>query len=291
MTQSVSDSFEQLAAEIRPELFRYCARLTGSVFEAEDIVQDTLERALTALPHHPPAGPLKPWLFRIAHNRALDHLRADRHRRSESLDGMSDRPDQSPPPDEVAIRREAISLAISRFAELPIAQRSVVILKDVLDHSLQDIAELLDFSLAAVKAALHRGRVRLRELAVAAPPVPRPPSPEIARYVAMFNGRDWQGLRALLAEDVKLNQSAKYVRQGRAEVGQFFSIYQSKEDWHVQPAWLEGREIVVVTAGPDEPKPAYFMEVVWRGGEIALIHDRRYQPYEIEGAEIILAGG
>lgn len=284
MTQDLAEQF----ADLRPELFRYCARLTGSVFEAEDIVQDTLERALA----HPPAGEIRPWLFRVAHNRAVDHLRASKHRRGEPLDELADQPDETTPaPDEAAIRRETVSLAIARFTELPIAQRSVVILKDVLDHSLTDIAELLDFSLAAVKAALHRGRARLRELAAAPQPAAPRPSAEIARYVAMFNGRDWQGLRALLADDVKLNQSAKYRKEGRTEVGQFFGIYGDTPDWHLWPAWLEGREIVAVFGGPEASSPAYFMEIFWRDGEIALIHDRRYLPYEIEGAEILLAGG
>lgn len=288
MTQDLAEQF----AGLRPELFRYCARLTGSVFEAEDIVQDSLERALAALSEHPPAGAIRPWLFRIAHNRALDHLRAGRLRHGEPLDMVADQPDETTPlPDEAAIRRETVSLAIARFTELPIVQRSVVILKDVLDHSLAEIAELLDFSLAAVKAALHRGRARLRELAAVPQPAAPRPSAEIARYVAMFNGRDWQGLRALLAEDVKLDQSAKYRKEGRAEVGQFFGIYDSMRDWHLRPAWLEGREIVAVFGGPEASSPAYFMEIFWREGEIALIHDRRYQPYEIEGAEILLAGG
>lgn len=278
------DLAEQVA-ELRPALFRYCARLTGSVFEAEDIVQDALERALA----HPPEGGIRPFLFRVAHNRAMDHLRAARHRRAEPLDELADQPDESlPAPDEAAIRRETVSLAIARFTELPISQRSVVILKDVLDHSLADIAELLDFSLAAVKAALHRGRARLRDLAAAPEPAAPRASPEIARYVAMFNGRDWNGLRALLAEDVRLDQSSKYHKRGRAEVGQFFGIYSKTEGWYLRPAWLEGREIVAVFGGPEASSPAYFMEIVWRNGEIAAIHDRRYQPYEIEGAEIVL---
>src|SRR5260221_3671184 len=61
-------------AELRPELHRYCARLAGSIFDGEDIVQDVLVRALAAADRLDPETPLRPWLFRIAHNRALDHL-------------------------------------------------------------------------------------------------------------------------------------------------------------------------------------------------------------------------
>ena len=63
-----------LAAELRPELHRYCARLMGSVIEGEDVVQDTLVRALGALPSLDEATPLRPWLFRIAHNLSLIHI-------------------------------------------------------------------------------------------------------------------------------------------------------------------------------------------------------------------------
>jgi len=60
------------AGELRPELHRYCARLMGSVIDGEDVVQDTLARALVALQDMEEMPPLRPWLFRIAHNRALD---------------------------------------------------------------------------------------------------------------------------------------------------------------------------------------------------------------------------
>ena len=293
MSQTAAEEFGALAEDIRPDLHRYCARLTGSVFDGEDIVQDALERALAALPEQPPGAGLKPWLFRIAHNRALDHLRARSHRLGASLDEVAERADETTPAaDEELIRRETLALAISRFGELPISQRSVVILKDVLDHSLQEIADLLDFSVAAVKAALHRGRLRLREQRAAGGPGPvaePSPSPEIARYVALFNGHDWQALRNLLADDVRLNQSRR-IRVGRDEVGMFFTIYGRMEDWHLRPAWLEGREIVAVSAGADDPVPLYFMEITWRSGMIPGIRDFRYHRYVVEGAEIVMAG-
>lgn len=70
-------------AEVRPELHRCCARLVGSVFDGDDIVQDVLVRALAAADSLDAETPLKPWLFRIAHNRALDHLRSQAVRRSD----------------------------------------------------------------------------------------------------------------------------------------------------------------------------------------------------------------
>ena len=104
---------------------------------------------------------------------------------------------------EVLVRREAVDTAVSRFVELPTVQRSVVILKDVLDQSLEEIAAMLDLTVNAVKGHLARGRARLKAINAQAPaqPAPRPPSPAVARYVALFNRRDWDGLRAMLADD------------------------------------------------------------------------------------------
>src|SRR6201999_4046403 len=108
---------------------------------------------------------LRPWLFRIAHNRALDLLRSRALRQTQPIEAASEVTDETNlDPMEVLMRQEAVKTAVSRFAELPLPQRSVVILKDVLDESLKDIAELLNLSVDAVKAHLARGRARLREI-------------------------------------------------------------------------------------------------------------------------------
>src|SRR5258707_10723032 len=146
--------------------------------DGEDDVQDTLSRALVALqdlelndPEETP--PLRPWLFRIAHNRALDLLRSRAVRMAEPIDGASDVADSAnPDPVEMLMRQESVKTAVSRFVELPILQRSVVILKDVLGESLIEIAALLDLTVDAVKAHLARGRVRLREINAQTSPLP-----------------------------------------------------------------------------------------------------------------------
>ena len=74
-----------LAAEVRPQLHRYCARLMGSVIDGEDVAQDTMLRALVALQDLDEIPPLRPWLFRVAHNRALDLLRGRAVRRAETI--------------------------------------------------------------------------------------------------------------------------------------------------------------------------------------------------------------
>jgi len=285
------------AGELRPELHRYCARLMGSVIDGEDVVQDTLVRALVALqdlelkdPEQMP--PLRPWLFRIAHNRALDLLRSRAVRMAEPIDAALDIADPAiPDPVEMLMRQEAVKTAVSRFVELPTLQRSVVILKDVLDEQLIEIAALLGLTVDAVKGHLARGRARLREINAQAGPLAdaRPASAAVARYVALFNQRDWDSLRALLADDVKLHQSTYPLRVGCADVGMFFTIYDKFDGVWLAPAWLEGREVIAVFKDRADPKPSYMMWLEWRDGQISFIHDYRYVRYVVADAELGLA--
>jgi RNA polymerase sigma factor (sigma-70 family) len=280
------------AGELRPDLHRYCARLMGSVIDGEDVVQDTLIRAFVALQDLEETPPLRPWLFRIAHNRALDLLRAREVRMSEPIDVAPDVADPAQPdPLEMLMRKEAVRTAVSRFAELPALQRSVVILKDVLDESLIEIAALLDLTVDAVKGHLARGRAHLREINAHARPVPaaRPASAVVARYVALFNQRDWDGLRALLADDVKLHQSLHPVRVGRADVGLFFTLYAKIDGVSLALAWLEGREVIAVFEDLADPKPSYILWLEGRDGRISFIHDYRYVRYVTVDAELTLA--
>src|ERR1700732_1385215 len=246
----------------------------GSVIDGEDVVQDTLVRAVVALQELEDQGleetpPLRPWLFRIAHNRALDLLRGRAVRKSEPIDAASDVADMaSPDPVEMLMRQEAVQTAVSRFSELSILQRSVVILKDVLDEQLTEIAALLDLTVDAVKGHLARGRTRLRQINAQAGLLadPRPASAALARYVALFNQRDWDGLRALLAADGTPNQASYPPRAGAADVGMFFTIYAKFEGLWLAPAWLEGREVIAVFKDRADPKPSYFMWLGGRGG-------------------------
>jgi RNA polymerase sigma-70 factor (ECF subfamily) len=256
------------------------------------VVQDTFARAFVALDELQKAPPLRAWLFRIAHNRALDLLRSRAIRASEPVEAAHEVADpESPDPVEVLMRREAVETAVSRFMELPTVQRSVLILKDVLDQSLEEIAAMLDLTVNAVKAHLARGRARLKAVNadVQPKPVPRPPSPDVARYVALFNRREWDGLRAMLADDVHLIQSTHPLRAGAADVGMFFGIYAKIEGVRLAPAWLEGREVIAVWEDSLAVKPSYLMWLEWKDGRISFIRDYRYVRYVVDDAELVLA--
>jgi RNA polymerase sigma factor (sigma-70 family) len=280
------------AGELRAELHRYCSRLMGSVIDGEDVVQDTLARALVALLDEDEMPPLRPWLFRIAHNRALDLLRSRTTRTPAHDDAALDALGAtSPDLEEELIRQEAVTTAVSRFVELPTLQRSVVILKDVLGESLLEIAGLLQISVDAVKGHLARGRARLREINAQAGALDdaRPASADVAHYVALFNDRNWDGLRAMLADDVKLIQSSHPPRVGAGDVGSFFTTYSRLEGLRLAPAWLEGREVIAVFEGHGDPQPSYMMWLEWREGKISFIRDYRYVRYTIDDAELRLA--
>jgi RNA polymerase sigma factor (sigma-70 family) len=285
--------FLALSEKLRPELHRYCARLMGSVIDGEDVVQDTFARAFVALDELEEGAPMRAWLFRIAHNRALDLLRSRAIRAAEPIEAAEELADpEIPDPVEVMMRREAVETAVSRFAELPTTQRSVVILKDVLDQSLEEIAAMLDLTINAVKAHLARGRARLKTINVQKPPTlaPRPPSDAVARYVALFNRQDWEGLSAMLADDVRLIQSSYPLRTGAADVGMFFGIY-SRSGVRLAPAWLEGREVIAVYDGFQDLTPSYLMWLEWTDGRISFIRDYKYVRYVIDDAELVLAAG
>jgi RNA polymerase sigma factor (sigma-70 family) len=283
-----------LASELRPGLHRYCARLMGSVIDGEDVVQDTFARAFVALDELKEEAPMRAWLFRIAHNRALDLLRSRAIRAAEPIEAAHEVADpESVDPVELMMRREAVETAVSRFAELPTMQRSVVILKDVLDQSLEEIATMLDLTVNAAKAHLARGRARLKAIndqALAAP-VPRSPSPDLARYIALFNQRNWDGLRGMLADDVRLAQSTYPLRAGAADVGMFFGIYSRSTPVQLAPAWLDGREVIAVYEDTQAEKPSYLMWLQWKDGRITFIRDYKYVRYVVDDAELVLVSG
>ena len=257
--------FLALVDPIRPELHRYCTRMTGSVADGEDVVQETLAAACYELAQMRALPPLRPWLFRIAHNRAIDHWRHESIRRAEPIEAAHDIADEPlHEPDQVLARRQAVRAALSCFLELPPVQRGCVVLKDVLDHSLEEIAGELGLSVPAVKAALHRGRAAL------------------GRYAQLFNAHDWDAVRSLLADDVRLDLVSRRRLSGREAVGSYFSNYERAEGWHLRPAWLEGEEVLAVLPEAGATEARYFIALEWRECRVATIRDFRYVPYIVQ---------
>jgi RNA polymerase sigma-70 factor, ECF subfamily len=151
-------AFLETISTLRPSLHRYCARMTGSVMDGEDVVQEALFEAYRKLDQFDQNRPLKPWLFRIAHNRCIDFLR---HR------GVRDEAEMAAAVPE-AIETADPALGTGKAVEhlvltLPPKERACVLLKDVFDYSLEETAQLVDSTVGGVKAALNRARTKLAE--------------------------------------------------------------------------------------------------------------------------------
>jgi RNA polymerase sigma-70 factor (ECF subfamily) len=280
-----------LLARMRPKLHRYCARMVGSVIDGEDVLQDALIKAVESLASAGSVGNPEGWLFRIAHNTALDFLRRRNRqqalRSGEEVDMIADEAD-------IVASRQIASASLRTFMRLPVAQRASVILMDVLGCSLQEICEVMDFSLPAVKAALHRGRAQLRELADEPEDRPQPKLSDADRdrlgaYVAHFNARDFDALRAMIADDVRLDLVNKTRMNGKAEVSRYFGNYSKIDDWHLVPGLVEGRPAILVL-DPNDPGsgPKYFMLLQWSADKVAAIRDFRHASYAIDGAEYLI---
>jgi RNA polymerase sigma-70 factor, ECF subfamily len=271
------EQFLEIVDGVRPELHRYCARLTGSTIEGEDIVQETLARAFYALSLSPDLPPLRPWLFRIAHNAALDFLKShgrkytDVHAEIEEIAGFEDKPDPA-----------VVRAALARFLSIPLTQRSAVILKDVLGHSLEETAETMATTVMAVKAALSRGRGKLLQQESDEAEIAATTRADLDRYARLFNARDWDGVRALVGDDCRLDLVSKSQRRGK-QVGMYFGRYE-KEHVALRVVRLEGQlAFAAYVAGA--VKPAYFILVEFEDGYVKSIRDFRYVTYIAAEAE------
>ncbi|MEV4065684.1 sigma-70 family RNA polymerase sigma factor [Nonomuraea dietziae] len=232
----------------RSELVGYCYRMLGSPFEAEDAVQETLVRAWRSLDRFDEhRASLRTWLYSIATNVCLDMLRsAQRRARAMDLGPQAQAgPDLGPPlpesawvqpipdgrlvradgdPAEVAAQRETIRLAfVAALQHLPPRQRAVLILRDVLCWKADEVARLLDSSVASVTSALQRARATLRTVPVAPAEPYRPMDEEqrrlLARYCDAFERYDVESLVSLLHEDATTSMPPfPWWRRGRAEI-------------------------------------------------------------------------
>jgi RNA polymerase sigma-70 factor (ECF subfamily) len=270
---------------LRPRLHRYCTRMVGSALDGEDIVQDAMVRALESAAPDRPIENAEAWLFRIAHNLALDLLR----RRMRAGDNQADDDVEAlvDPVDEQA-RREAAAASLPAFMRMPASQRSVVILFDVLDYSAQEVGEILGTSVPAVKSLLQRGRGRLRELAGETAQAPRALAPAeeqlLRRYVDLFNAHDFDTLRSMLAADVRLDLVNRLQRQGGA-VGEYFGRYGQVPGWRAWPGVVEGRPAVLMqNPARADARPDYFVVLSWSGDRVATIRDFLFARYAMDDA-------
>jgi RNA polymerase sigma-70 factor, ECF subfamily len=283
-----AEGLTRLMAAVRPRLHRYCTRMVGSAFDGEDVVQEALTHALLAFPS---AGDIlhpESWLLRIAHNAALDALRRRKRQgfaeSDEALDNLIDLGSQ-------ADARVAAAASLATFLHLTTVQRSSVVLVDVLGYSLAETVDILGMSLAAVKAALHRGRARLRELVDASedaiPKLATPDRERLRAYAERFNARDFDALRDLLSEEVRLDLVNRTRLAGRKEVLTYFSRYEEAPACRLALGWSEHQFVLLAhdpTLTVDDI--AYVILLDWADDRIVGIRDFRYAPYVMDSLSV-----
>jgi len=291
MTDEVRAEFQRLLAEIRPKLHRYCSRMTGSPVDGEDIVQDTMIKAVDALPAVGAIDNPGGWLFRIAHNTALDFLR--RHAREPVMQPAEDL--NMIAADEPAEHGgEIVVTSLRTFLRLPALQRSAVILKDVLGHSIEEVSSITGATPAAAKSALQRARERLRQLAAEPQDIDLPlPSDELrarlTAYVDGFRTGDFDAVRRMLADDVKLDLVGKFSAQGKGTVGEYYGRYAAAaEQWAYAAGVVDGRPAMLVfDRNASLDAPAYFVALTFKGERVAAIHDFLFARYAMDGVDLL----
>jgi len=273
-------AFLETVSHLRVRLHRYCARMTGSALDGEDVMQEALFEAYRKIGLLDDTQALRPWLFRIAHNKCIDFIRTRRTRLKAEAGYASD---------EIVLPVEPAGAGAGRAIErlvvhLPPKERACVLLKDVFDHSLEEIAGLVGSTSGGVKSALNRGRAKLA--ALPAQPVAAPAhDPELerllGRYVELFNARDWDGVRALTSADAQLRVSDCY--NGLLSDSPYFVEYERGEPWRMRPDTIEGEAVLVVDRLHGEVwRPAYFVRVHADGGVIDRIPDYYACPWILE---------
>lgn len=158
------DLFHEQVFPIRHKLYRFALRITGSVHEAEDVVQEVLEKVWKTAPEQTDSVQnWEAWCMTLTRNRSLDKTRSQSLRRTASLDGVAERKSDSINPAQATERNDLVARVKQMMQELPEKQRLVMHLRDIEELSYDEIAESLNISLDQVKVSLHRARKTVRE--------------------------------------------------------------------------------------------------------------------------------
>jgi len=259
--ETVTTGFPLELAAHRADLLRHCYRMLGSFADAEDLVQDVLLRAWRSRDTYAGDAPLEHWLFRIATNACLNELARRKRRALPQLEREPGRPGDpieeleaadwlTPAPDaklfdgpaRVLETRESVALAfLALLQRLPPRQRAVLLLKDVVGWSAEEIATALEQSLGSVNSALHRARETMVSRAVA--PSVDPPPDVLRAYIRSWEAHDLEGLVSLLHDDIvfAMPPHATWFR-GAGAVARFF------ETPRFAAAWARGVRIVATRA-------------------------------------------
>jgi RNA polymerase sigma-70 factor (ECF subfamily) len=258
----VRREFLRTVEPLRPRLFGYCRRLTANVWDAEDLVQETLAKAFArAAQAHGGIDNVEAWLIRVATNTYIDTIRRSAPLLVEDLDG----------PAPTAVDPAEVGDALEELMTvLPAQERAAIVLKDVFELSLSEIASLTGSSVGGVKAALHRGRAALGSDAERARRASRPsPDPVVLREVAAaFSAYDIDALAALLREDSVMNLVGMVYETGPDEMrnGSFHHTFELEDDvrYTAEVREFEGEPVIAVWSRPVTHQGDAGISEVWR---------------------------
>lgn len=277
-------AFLETITQLRPLLHRYCTRMTGSIMDGEDVVQEALFEAYRKLDKFDESRPLKPWLFRIARNRCIDFLR--RRGTREEAEAAAIMAEEVLPSEPSDLGHALKYLVLT----LPPKERACVLLKDVFDYSLEEIAEMVDSTIGGVKAALNRARTKLTA-APSRPTMSLSAGPELMRvmqlYIERFNRHDWDGVRELISADARLNVADAFA--GKLADAPYFSNWgRWSMPWRLALGEVEGESaVIILQRGADTWTPYSVVRLSVNRGQIEHIWDYAHCPWVISPAESI----
>ena len=285
--------FNALVAAHRSELHAYCYRMLGSLHDAEDALQEALLGAWKGMAGFEGRSSLKSWLYRIATNACL-RLLEERKARILPYDYAAARSDNAVEPmlenvpwlepypvslDATFEQRETLELAfVAALQHLPPNQRATLVLREVLEFSAAETAELLDTSVPGVNSALQRAKLAVKERV---PPASQQATlarlGDAARqtlvraYVDAWAQQDASALVALLTEDARFTMPPiPSWFDGRDAVVRFFTQPVFRTPWRLEPVWVSGQLGFAAYQGPDFRLGALNV-VTLRGDKIAEI--------------------
>ncbi|HEX5595267.1 MAG TPA: sigma-70 family RNA polymerase sigma factor [Micromonosporaceae bacterium] len=290
------DAFGHLVGPLRDELRAHCYRMLGSIHDAEDAVQDTLDRAWRSLERFEDRGSIRSWLYKIATNRSLTII--ERRGRRELPTDLSPEgapltesawlepyPDQlmgwtaQLGPEARVVARESVELAfVAALQHLSARQRAVLLLRDVLGYAASEAADLLDTTITAVNSALQRAR---RTLADRLPEATQQQAlntlgeaaqRQVAqRYMVAWEAGDVDAIVAMLTDDARYSMPPLRIwYEGQAAIRGFLTDAVLRHRWRFLPARANG-QLAFGTYFWDDERDTY----VPAGLDLLVLHGRR----------------
>jgi len=280
--------FVAAASELRPRLHRFCARMCGSVLDGEDVVQETLADAFFNLSTLKDGSRFESWMFGIAYHKCIDFLRREqRHGDDVTFGEEHDRANGADDTFADAPIDEALTTLVG---ELPPKERASVLLKDVLGYSLAEVAEIAETTVGGVKAALHRGRAKLREVR-AAPAFAELDARQrklFTAYAEIFNRRDWNALRDLVSADARLEvvggAEDRFARLGMTYSSNYTNL---AWEWRLAPGIVDGQPVLIHWRRSDATwRPHSVIRLFLQRGQVVRIRDYIHVEYLLENARV-----